>query len=124
ASGREVYVVRFYADCVYKDILEGTREEISEFVLRQTREGASRILPPGKPMVVVTPKVMPLPRYRLVAELESSQVVRTSAPDFSSRLFVCWFADSLDPGLGALLRAVLESVDWDANAEEFDIMDF
>jgi hypothetical protein len=124
ASGREVFISRFYADCTYSGVLEGGPEAASPHILSSIREDVPRVLPPGKPLVVVNPESMPLPPYRLVVELESRRGTKTTDPDFNSRLFVCWFADSLSPGVDALIRSVLGSVDWEAHAEDYDIMDF
>jgi hypothetical protein len=67
---------------------------------------------------------MPLPRYHLGAELYSRIGVKTSHPDYHSRVSICWFADSLASVIDALVESVLPKLDWEANAADYDITDF
>src|SRR5438105_4201226 len=101
ASGREVFISRFYADCTYSGVHEGGSEAASQYILSSIPEDVPRVLPPGKPLVVVMPESMPSPPYRLLVELASKRGAKTTGPDINSRLLVCWFADSLRPGLDA-----------------------
>ncbi len=57
--------------------------EASPYILRSIREDVIGVLPLWEPLVVVTPETMPLPQYRLIAELESRQGVKTNDPDFN-----------------------------------------
>ena len=124
-TGRTVRMVRLYVDETYAGLLEGTPLAATPHIVARLRDHVRRVLPPGQPLQIIRPESAALPPHRLVAELESRRGVRTSDPDWASRLFICWFVD--DPGsvsIDALVQAVLPSVDWEAQAEDFDVMLF
>ena len=123
-SGRTVQLERLYLDHTYAGQLEGTPERLSPRILRQQREEARRLLAPGKPMVVIDPGCIPLPSYRLIAELVSHKGVRNTAPEFSSHLFIAWFSDEIGKPIDELIGPVLDELDWDRHAEDFDITNF
>jgi len=123
-SGREVYLARFAIAPTYAGVLEGTPETVSPHILERVADDAARTLPPGKPLVVVPPPKLPLPGWLCVAELESRRGARQTDPDFSSRLYVCWFANGTDQRIDAMVEAVLPQLDWEGVAEDYDIMDF
>lgn len=123
-SGRTVRLERLYLDPTYAGELEGTPESVSPRILRQQREEARRLLAPGKPIVVIDPGCIPLPSFRLIAELVSRKGVRNTDPDFSSKLFIAWFADDIGQPIDELLGTLLARIDWDRHAEDFDIMNF
>jgi hypothetical protein len=124
ANGREVYLARFALAPTYGGVLEGTPETASARILERVSDDAARLLPPAKPLVMVPPAEMPLPGWFCVAELGSRQGARQTDPDYSSRLFVCWFAKSTARSINAMVKAVLSHLDWERVAEDYDIMDF
>jgi hypothetical protein len=121
-SGRTVQLERLYLDSTYAGVMEGSPERASPSILRQQREEARRLLAPGKPIVVSDPGCIPLPTYRLIAELVSRKGVRNTAPEFSSHLFIAWFSDEISKPIDELIGPVLDELDWDRHAEDFDIM--
>lgn len=123
-NGREVYVVRLAMAGTYAGVLEGTPERASQHLLWSAESRAAHLSPPAKPLVVVPPSQMPLPSWTCVAELESRRGVRSDDPDFNSRLYVCWFTDRTDQSIDDMIASVLPQVDWEGQAEDFDIMDF
>jgi hypothetical protein len=121
-SGRTVRLVRFYVDETYAGLLEGTPLAAAPHILARVRDHVRRALPPGRPLLIIRPETAALPHRRLVVELESRRGVRTTDPDWASRLFICWFVD--DPGsvsIDALVQSVLPSIDWEAQADDFDV---
>jgi hypothetical protein len=121
-SGRIVRLERLYLDFTYAGLLEGTPERASPGILRQQPQAARRLLAPGRPIVVIDPGRIPLPSYRLIAELVSRQGVLNTDSDFSSLLFVAWFADDIGQPIDELISPLLAKIDWDRHAEDFDIM--
>src|SRR5687768_13982792 len=95
-SGRTVRMVRLYVDETYAGLLEGTPLAATPHILACTGDHIRRVLPRGQPLLIMRPETAALPQHRLVAELESRRGVRTSDPDWASKLFICWFVD--DPG--------------------------
>jgi hypothetical protein len=123
-SGREVFLCRFAIAPTYAGVLEGTTETASRYIVERLADHAVRVLAPAKPLVVVPPTAMPLPEWLCVAELASRRGARHTGPDYSSRLYVCWFAEDTARGIDAMVEAVLPHLDWDRVAEDYDIMDF
>jgi hypothetical protein len=123
-SGRKVFLKRLRIDGTFAGHMEGSPESVSGFVLRNTPSNVQRDMRPGQPLVVIQTDEMPLPDFRFIAEFESRRGVRQTDPDYSSRLFVCWFQGDLSRSLDELMSNVLERVDWEANAEDFDIMGY
>lgn len=120
-TGREVFLCRLHVERTYSGVLEGGPKTASPHLLKRVPEAAREMMPPGTPLVVVPPLKMPLPQFRLLAKLESERGVQTTDADYNSRLFVCWFVEELDQTIHDLLAAVLAAVDWEANAEDYDI---
>ena len=63
-----------------------------------------------------------LPGLQWIAEFGCRMAVHTTDPDYSSRLGVCWFTNDLPDSLAEVLEAVLRRADYEANAEDYDIM--
>lgn len=124
ANGRDVYLLRFALASTYSGVMEGSRETASKYILEQISEHASRLLPPALPLVVVPTSVIPLPRWMCVASLESRSDVRQHDPDYHSHLYVCWFTNDTDRSIDAMVDEILPYLDWERNAEDYDIMDF
>jgi hypothetical protein len=123
-SGRKVSLCRFYLDYTYDGCLEGTPETVSPTILKCLPKNVHDLLPPGEPLVIHEPGVVPLPPIRLVAELESSGVNASDDFEIYSRLFVCWFVDRMDKGIDDLVQPILQALDWEGHAKNYSIMDF
>ncbi len=123
-NGREVYLSRFAIAPTYAGLLEGSAEAASPNILERLPQQAARMLSPAKPLVIVPPSKMPLPGWLCVAEMDSRRGARQTDPDYSSRLYVCWFADDTDRSIDAMVDSVLPHLDWERDAEDYDIMDF
>ena len=122
ASGRRVFLTGFHLDGTYAGALEGSPETISQYILESLRDRARADVLRGKPLVLQEPHVRPLPPFRVRAEFESSQGVKESAPDLHSELAVWFFASRIDVSIDELLMPVLQKLDWDAHAQDFDIL--
>ena len=122
ASGRRVFLAGLQLDRTYAGALEGSPEALSQCILEalhaRVQDGARQ----GKPVVIHEPHVTPLPRFRVRAEFESSRAVKESDPDFHSELAVWFFASRIDVSIDELLMPVLQELDWDAHAKDFDIL--
>lgn len=123
ANGREVTLSRFALASTYMGVMEGSPETASKYIMGQIAEEASRLLPPAKPLVVVPPSEMPLPKWMCVAAL-GSKGAQQNDPDYRSHLSVCWFTDNTDRSIDAMLEEILPHLDWERNAQDYDIMDF
>jgi hypothetical protein len=120
-NGREVLLVRLVMVGTYSSWLEESPKAISAAILKELPERAASVLPPAKPLAVVQPSATPLPEWFCVAELESPQGVRTSDPDFNSRLYACWFMNGTDRSIDAVIESILPHVSWEQVAEDYDI---
>jgi hypothetical protein len=119
-DGREVQVTRVLARGTYSGCLEGTPETLSPHIFNNLPDSVACDLSPGKPLIVIRPSELPLLPLLWVAELESHRGVRTDDPDYGSKLFVCWFTDDLSASILDMMRSLLPSLDWEANAEDYD----
>lgn len=79
------------------------------------------MLPPATPLVVLAPDVAPLPDWLCVAELESTVPVSAGRSDANSRLYVAWFVTDLSRSIDEMVKAMLPLIDWDANAEDYEL---
>jgi hypothetical protein len=123
-SGRVVYLVRLKMVGTYSGCLEGTAKTNSERIRERLPERSAKELPPARPLAVVAPPTGELPAWLCVAELESRQGVHHTDPDYSSRLYACWFATDMDRSVNSMIEAILPHLNWEELAEDYDIMDF
>jgi hypothetical protein len=123
-NGREVFLVRLKMVGTYSGFIEGSAETASRHIREHLTERAAEMLAPGRPLAVVEPPKGELPQWMCLAELESRRGVHNTDPDFSSRLYVCWFMTDTARSLDAVIAALLPQVDWEGIAEDYDIMDF
>ena len=123
-NGREIYLERFSIAGTFAGMLEGSPETASPYILEGLPEHAARILSPANPLVVVPPPRMPLPGWLCVAQFGSHRGARETDPDYSSRLYACWFADDTARSIDLMVKAVLPYLDWERLAEDYDIMNF
>jgi hypothetical protein len=121
-SGREVSLSRFAITLTYAGALEGSPEMVSPHILEHLPVRAARMLSPARPLVIVPPARMPLPKWLCVAELDSCSGARHTDPDYNSRLYVCWFADDTTRSIDAMVEAVLPQLNWEQAAEDYDII--
>lgn len=123
-NGREVYLSRFAMVRTYAGVLEGSPDKVSPHILERLQETAARVLSPAKPLVVVPSPQMPLPQWLCVAEFGSRSGARQTDPDYSSRLYACWFVEDTARSIDAMVEAILPHLDWERVAEDYDIRDF
>ncbi len=124
STGREAHLTQFALASTYSGMMEGSPETASKYILEQISEHASRMLPPAHPLVIVPSSVIPLPRWMCVASLDSQSGVRQEDPDYHSHLYVCWFTNDTDRSIDAMVDEILPYLDWERNAEDYDITDF
>ena len=123
-NGREVFLVRFGIVETYAGVLEGTAEAASTHIVETAPRRAAAILPPARPLIVVPPGAGALPPWLCVAEFASQQGVSHDDPDYSSRLYACWFARDTTQSIDVMAASILPSLNWEEAAEDFDIVDF
>jgi hypothetical protein len=122
--GREIFLSRFAIAPTYTGVLEGTPKTASPYILKLVADFAAQVLPPAVPLVVVPHTTMPLPGWLCVAELGCLRGARQSDPDYSSRLYVCWFTDSTSQSIDAMVEPTLCHLNWTQTAYDYNIMDF
>ena len=123
ANGRNVNLSRFALASTYIGVMEGSPETASKYILEQISDYASRLLPPAQPLVVVPTSEMPLPRWLCVAKL-GSEGTQLNDPDYRSFLYVCWFTNDTVRSIDAMIEEILPYLDWEQNAQDYDIMEF
>lgn len=117
-------MIRFTMVGTYAGALEGSAIAVSQVVRESLSERAADLLPPGRPLAIVSPPAGELPQWLCVAQLESGDGVHNTDPDYSSRLYACWFMNDTARSLDAVLDSVLPHLDWERLAEDYDIMNF
>ena len=123
-NGRKIYLIRWNMVGTYSGQLEGSKEDVSQYIREELPERAARILQPGHPLAVVEPPKGELPSWFCVAELESTSSVHNTGPDFFSRLYVCWFMGDTARSLDEVIESIIPQIDWEGLAEDYDIMNF
>jgi hypothetical protein len=123
-NGRKISLVRWNMIGTYSGILEGSKEGASQSIREELPEFAARTLPPGHPLAVIRSPFGELPDWFCVAELESTNSVHNTGPDFFSRLYVCWFMGDTARSLDKVIESILPQIDWEGLAEDYDIMMF
>lgn len=122
-KGRQVQLTRFALASTYIGVMEGSPETASKYILGQISEHASRLLPPAKPLVVVPTFKIPLPKWMCVAKL-SSEGTQQYDPDYRSFLYACWFTYDTNRSIDSMIEEILPYLDWEQNAQDYNIMDF
>jgi hypothetical protein len=123
-NGREVYLMKLMITPTYEGCLEGNPEQHTQSELGSLPGKARKHMPPGKPLVVLDPRLKVLPDWIWIAEFESQKGVKTADPDFNSRLYVCWFTDDVKRDITVEIGSILSKVDWESNADDYDITMF
>lgn len=119
-DGRQVHLARLMMEGTYSGHLEGSPETLSPRILQRAPAQAASLLAPAKPLVVIPPPTMPLPRWFCVAKLWSHEGARTKDPDFRSFLYACWYMGETDRSIDAMIDSILPAIDWDDVAEDYD----
>lgn len=122
-KGRIVSVHAFHASLTYDGVLEGGPPDIRQYLLESIPAEVRALMPPGEPLIILD-SPSPLPRWRMIARLESSSGIGSNHPDLWSRLFLCWFRDSLEGSIDGMVQEALSGVDWESSAEDYDPMDY
>ncbi len=120
-DNRKIILRRLVIEGTYRHLVEGTLEFASPRILKDAARRAKEILDPATPLIILDPAIVPLPRWMLVAEFESRTAVHTTDSDFASVLYLCWFLDRINGSIGRLIRPILPKIDWNLNAEDYDI---
>jgi hypothetical protein len=112
---------RFAIAETYAGQMEGSRASCSPRILQRLPERAARMLQTGAPLVILTPKAMPLPDWFCVAELKSMSTARSDDPVVGSWLCVAWFLDDLTLSVDAMIADIRPQLDWTNQAADFDL---
>ena len=125
SSGHTVYLIRLSARLTYRGLISGTTQRASDHIRQTLASEVAEQMPPGKPLVIIDEGNEELPGFIWTAEFQSDDGVKDDEYDedndwdTGSRLFVCWFSEGISDTLNANLQAMLESIDWENNAENF-----
>jgi hypothetical protein len=121
-SGREVFLVRLQMSSTYSGCLEGTLESNSRHIRHRLNTTVRETFAPNRAVVCIDPDGAALPDLLWMAEYESQKGVKTDDPYFNSRLCICWFSDTLPNDLRRFLHDALARIDWEQDAEDYDMM--
>lgn len=124
SSGRHIFLTELHLIGTYAGCLEGSAETHSTLIRAYMKESVRRYWPYAESFVVLDNGEDALPPCLWVAEFQCIQAVHTSHPDYSSRLIVCWFTHDVPNSLSNNLQSVIDSVNYDANAEDYDTTNF
>lgn len=119
ASGREVWVSRLWMEHTYENVLEGTPETASQHIRRSLPERMRKRF--EQKVVVIESSEKVLPTQTWIIKFESGEGAKTDDSDYNSTLFVCWFAEEIPDNLNEKIRNVLSLVNWEEQAEDYDI---
>lgn len=120
ASGRKVSIERLDIENIYSGVLEGTPEMVAKMHRRSLAERIKNRFWDTAAVLILGTQEPTLPQYRCIAHFHSAPV---KADNYYSYLLVCWFVDDLDVKLPAMAKQILDSIDWDAHAEDVSIDD-
>lgn len=120
-DGREVFLTRLVLTQTYAGVLEGSPATVSRSIRKSIADRVAKELP-RMPLVILDDGEGPLPGFQWAAAFDSPRGTRTTDPDYSSQLALCWFSDTIPSNLEGAIDALLGRVDWDAQAEDYDIM--
>lgn len=102
----------------YAGLLEANPESVTPFLLQDWRRDAA-----GKARGVLEPKApYKLPEWECFAAFQSYRAVHTDDSDYGSRFEVVWWIEQTNQTIDRLAGDVLSQLDWDAQAEDYDIM--
>jgi hypothetical protein len=118
---RLVWLTKLSLTSTYAGQLEGTPATITSHLRKRFAEELAQA---ETGLVVLDDGQPELPAYRWEASFNSRSGVRHTDSDYSSRLTIRWFSDTIPADLHAVISAVLSRVDWEVSADDYDIMDF
>ena len=123
ADGRTVSLARLLITPTYEGVLEGRPAYISQMLRQRLAVNVPRALGCPAPLVILDDGQAELPPYRWAATFTSPRgVQRADNPDYSSRMSLCGFTSIIPADIHAMIAEALAAVDWDADAEDYDIM--
>ncbi len=122
SSGHAVVLMRLVLNQTYGGLLEGTLETASRYIRRNLQERTRQAFPYVEGVAIVDDGGGTLPHLQWMALFECGKPVRTDHPDYASRLVVCWFTNRLPADMKTMLEHVLAHLEWDALAEDYDII--
>ena len=121
-SGRNVFLSDLKLSSTYAGALEGSPETLTPHLRKGIAQSVQKSLPPGTPLVIIGAEVEVLPSYRWIAKFISRRGVKTTDPDYSSRLYLCWFSEELYRDLPGAIEEILLPIDWESLAADYDMM--
>lgn len=90
-DGREVFLTRLVLTRTYAGMLEGSPASVGRFIRKSIADRVAKELP-RMPLVILDEGEGPLPGFQWAAAFDSPRGTKTTDPDFSSRLALCWFS--------------------------------
>ena len=122
-AGRVVYLSRLLITPTYAGALKGSPALVSQHIRERISSSVPYALDIPAPFVVIDDGAPALPLYRWVASFRSPRAVqRVNDSDYQSQLTLCWFTAAIPADIHALFAEALSAIDWNAHAEDYDIM--
>lgn len=122
-ENRKLRLVKFGLEETYEGHLEGSEESISHSIMVSLERRQKRNVSSTSGFTYVRPGIFPLPRYRFTAILESPYPTALGDTGDCSRLQICWFDNGLGLSIEETVFSVVDKVNWDATATNYDRYD-
>jgi hypothetical protein len=119
ASGRTVSLERLIIEDIYTGVTAGSPEELRQILIDIPLERVQALDDEDAPFYMIDPPEGDMPRFAVIAELNSDQPVRDGDDGDCSDLNVCWFVDEFPADVLAHVSAMIREIDWDGYAGNF-----
>jgi hypothetical protein len=119
ASGRTVSLERLIIEDIYTGVTAGSPEELRQILIDIPQERVQALDDEDTPFYMIDPAEGDMPRFAVIAELNSDRPVRDGDDGDCSDLNVCWFVDEFPADIIAHVSAMVKDIDWDGYAGNF-----
>ena len=119
ASGRTVSLERLIIEDIYTGVTAGSPEELRQILIDIPSERVQALDDEDAPFLMIDPPEGEMPRFAVIAELNSDKPVRDGDDGDFSDLNVCWFVVEFPHDTLAHVGAMIQDVDWEAYAGNF-----
>ena len=119
--GQEFWISNLSFQRTYAGQLEGSQATISSYRRQDDKLSADmkEEFPYVESVLVIDDGAPELPHFEWRAVLESG-AIKSESEDSMSRMGIVWFTDTFTCDLPDLLKKLIGSIDWAAEAHEFD----
>ena len=119
ASGRTVSLERVIIEDIYTGVTAGSPEELRQILIDIPQERVQALDDEDTPFYMIDPEEGDMPRFAVIAELNSDKPVRDGDEGDFSDLNVCWFVDEFPTDIIGHVSAMVKDIDWDGYAGNF-----